>query len=126
MMLEYLIDYGIQKQPMEFEELDINDRMELQHQINSTRKSYLKLLNLYNDIQGKFIDANSELSQRTKDLISNSDGQRGNKIFNTDQEYIKLEAKIDALKAGMGMVQSQIDYYKSDLRILNSVFYNKF
>lgn len=125
-MLDYLVNYGIQKTNIDFDDIDINDRLQLQEQINTVRSNYKKLLNLLDDIQGKYLECSNDLSARTKELIISNEGVKNNSMFMMDDAYMVLEAKQEALKTGMSMVNSQIEYCKSDLRILNSVFYNKF
>lgn len=126
-MFDYLVNYGIQRHTFDYSDIDVNDRMALQDQINKVRRDYSDLLLLLDDIQGKILDCNERLSKRSKEIISNSEGSRGiNSILNNDDEYLTLEAEQQALKTGASMVNAQIDFCKNDLRILNSVFYNKF
>jgi hypothetical protein len=132
-MLNYLIDYGInqsKKNKETFEELDINDREALQGQINNARKEYRDLLVLVDTINDKLLHAQKILNERTKSIIqestSNPSNLKRNDIFSTDDEYLELDAEISAYKAGIQMINNRIDFCKSDLRILNSVFYNKF
>lgn len=125
-MFDYLINYGIQKTTIDYFDLDVNDRLQLEGQINLVRKNYNKLLTLLDDIQGKYLDCTAKLSKRAKELIGEGTGTRNNNIFMSDDDYVSLEAEQQALKSGMNMINAQIDYCKNDLRILNSVFYNKF
>lgn len=125
-MLDYLINYGIETNKQKYSDLDINDRMALENQINGVRKNYFDLLNLMDQVQAKILDVNRKISQRVKEITSESNGNRINSILSADDIYIALEAERDALKSGMNMISSQLDFYKSDLRMLNSVFYNKF
>lgn len=125
-MFEYLLNYGINKHTVDYEDLDINDRLALQDQINNVRKNYHNMLSLLDYVQGKYLECTEKLSKRTKDIISEQQGTRNNSVFNSDDEYLALEAEQTALKNGMTMINAQIDFYKNDLRILNSVFYNKF
>lgn len=125
-MLDYLINYGVQRHNFDYQDIDINDRLALQDQINEVRKNYSKLLSLLDDVQGKYLDCAARLAKKSKEIISEYEGARTNAAFNTNDEYLMLEAEQQALKNGMNMINAQIDYCKSDLRILNSVFYNKF
>lgn len=125
-MLDYLINYGVERHVVDYQDIDINDRLMLQEQINTVRKSYSKLLALLDDIQGKYLDVTSRLASKSKEIITEYQGSRTNIAFNTNDDYIELEAEQQALKSGMNMINAQIDYCKNDLRILNSVFYNKF
>ena len=127
-MLDYLVNYGVKKHTISYEDVDINDRLALQDQINDVRRNYSKLLKLLDDVQGKYIDCKNRLSRKSKEIISDCklQGIRANEVFATDDEYLELEAEAEALKSGLQMINNQIDFCKSDLRILNSVFYNKF
>lgn len=125
-MFEYLTNYGIKKYDTNYTELDINDRLELQSQINDARKNYYKLLSLLDEVQQKYLLTSTKLSKRSKEIIQNNISIRSNNAFNSDDEYVALEVECQALKAGMNMINAQIDFCKNDLRILNSVFYNKF
>lgn len=125
-MFDYLINYGVQKHSFDYSDIDVNDRMALQDQINDVRRNYSQLLILLDDIQGKIINCNNEISQIIKQVSVENGGSRLNSILNQNEEYVKLDAELQALKTGASMVNAQIDFYKNDLRILNSVFYNKF
>lgn len=125
-MLEYLINYGIKKQTVEHIDIDINDRLSLQDQINQVRRNYSSLLTLLDDVQGKSLDCTARLSKKSKEIISESSTSRNNSIFNTNDGYLEIDAEMQALKSGMNMINAQIEFCKNDLRILNSVFYNKF
>ena len=127
-MLNYLIKYGISCQNNDdFNDLDINDRLVLQEQINRVRKNQMKLIKLTDDIQDKIINVQNEIRQLTSEIVKNNpDTRNRNDLFNTNDDYLELEAQLDAFKSGLSIVNQQIDMCKSDLRILNSVFYNKF
>lgn len=125
-MLNYLVNYGVKKHTLDYQDIDINDRLALQDQINEVRRNYSNLLALLDDVQGKYLDCTARLSIKSKEIIAEAQGARTNAVFATNDEYLELEAEQLALKSGMNMVNAQIDYCKNDLRILNSVFYNKF
>lgn len=125
-MLDYLVNYGVQRHNFDYQDIDINDRLMLQEQINTVRSNYSKLLTLFDSIQSKYLDCTAKLAKKSKEIIGESQGVRNNTAFSTNDEYLELEAEQLALKSGMNMVNAQIDYCKNDLRILNSVFYNKF
>lgn len=126
-MFDYLVNYGIQKHSFNYEDLDVNDRMALQDQINRVRSDYSQLLQLLDDIQGKILDCNERLSRRSKEIIASAgETRRINSLLNQDDDYLATEAEQQALKTGASMVNAQIEFCKNDLRILNSVFYNKF
>ena len=125
-MLNYLLDYGVKSHTINYEELDINDRLMLQDQINKVRKNYYELLNLLDVVQDKYLECTKNMSKRAKELIASDGGSRTNSLLSSDEKYVTLEAESSALKTAMTMINGQIDFAKSDLRILNSVFYNKF
>lgn len=125
-MLDYLVNYGVKKFEVDYDDIDINDRLMLQDQINAVRKNYSSLLALMDDVQGKYLDCCARLAQKSKEILGDVSGNRTNIALKTDEDYIALEAEQEALKTGIYMIKDQIDYCKNDLRILNSVFYNKF
>ena len=125
-MLEYLINYGVKKHTVDHSDIDINDRLALQDQINQVRRNYSDLLSLFDDVQSKSLDCTARLSRKSKEIISEGQGTRNNAAFITNDEYLEIDAEMQALKSGMTMINAQIDFCKNDLRILNSVFYNKF
>lgn len=125
-MLDYLINYGVETKSLEYEDIDVNDRLLLQDQINTARKNYARCLKLLDEIQGKYVGCSKELTKRVKQISMNATTSRLNTALQNDDKYIELESEQTAYKIGIDMVKNQIDYYKNDLRILNSVFYNKF
>lgn len=128
-MLDYLINYGVKRHNVEYMDVDVNDRLALQDQINRVRKEYNQLLFLLDDIEGKLLDCNRRLRERTKEIIDNcvNKGEKATTAtYSSDDIYTAIETERDALKTGASMVSNHIDYCKNDLRILNSVFYNKF
>lgn len=126
-MLEYLVNYGVSKKNLEYFDLDVTDKLQLQEQINNARKNYHELLILLDKVQHKYLECSAKLAKKAKELIENNDSSvRTNILFSTNEEYLAIEAEQQALKAGINMINNQIDYYKNDLRILNSIFYNKF
>ena len=125
-MLDYLINYGVETKSLEYEDIDVNDRLLLQDQINTARKNYARCLKLLDEIQGKYVECSKELTKRVKQISMDPATSRLNTALQNDDKYIELEAEQTAYKIGIDMVKNQIDYYKNDLRILNSVFYNKF
>lgn len=125
-MLDYLINYGVETKSLEYEDIDVNDRLLLQDQINTARKNYARCLKLLDEIQGKYVECSKELTKRVKQISMDPATSRLNTALQNDDKYIELESEQTAYKIGIDMVKNQIDYYKNDLRILNSVFYNKF
>lgn len=125
-MLEYLKKYGVKTPKMEFDEIDINDRMRLQDQINLTRRNYNSLLKLFDQVQEEFLAVGVQMSKRYKTINQESVERVTNSTLNMDDEYTELEFKQQALKSGLAEIQMSIEFCKSDLRLLNSVFYNKF
>ena len=125
-MLDYLINYGIKNHTISYEELDVIDKMQLQDQINKVRREYYDLLKLLDEVQSKNLEITKKLSNRSKELISENITSRTNVILNSDDEYIELESEQLALKSGISMINNQLEFCKTDLKILQSVFYNKF
>ena len=127
-MLNWLVSYGVEQHKINYDELDVNDRTLLQEQINKSRKSWHQLLELLYDIQGKYMEVTREISEIAKRATERAatENTRVNTLLSSDNEYVALEAQQKALAAGMSMINQQIDFCKNDLRILNSVFYNKF
>ena len=126
MALDYLLNYGVKQHTMEYTDLDVNDRLELQGQINKSRKEYFELLELLDEVQFKLLNCNKNLTERTKELLAESGNSRINSILSSDDIYTALDTEAQALKTAISMINDQIDFCKNDLRILNSVFYNKF
>lgn len=125
-MFEYLKKYGVKSTQIEFDEIDINDRLRLQDQINLVRRNYHSLLKLHDSVQADYLKTSEEMSKRYKTINQESLERVTNTTLNMDDEYTELEYKQQALKSGLSEIQMMIEFCKSDLRILNSVFYNKF
>lgn len=127
-MLDYLVNYGVKRHNFDVNEIDVVDKMALQEQLNDTRRRYAEAVNLLDDINSKSLECSLNLTRLSKEIIeeSISEGKKSNVLFSTNEEYILLEAQQEAFKAGLKIVNEQIDFYKSDLRILNSVLYSKF
>ena len=127
-MYEWLTNYGVKQHAVKYEEVDVNDRTMLQDQINEARRDWHQLLVLLDDIQGKYIEVSREIANLVKRLTEESmkENTRLNSLLATNDEYIALEAQQKALAAGISMVREQMDFSKNDLKILNSVFYQKF
>lgn len=128
-MLSYLVNYGVNRLDIDYTDLDVNDRLALESQINEQRKNYDSLMKLLDEVQEKYLYASRRLSKRTKELIEDvipSSDMKANDVFRTDDEYLNIEYEIEALKVGMQTINNQIEYARNNLRILNSVFYNKF
>ena len=127
-MLNYLLAYGVSQKAPRFEEIDINDKLALEKQINTTRKKYFDLIGLMDEIDQKLLETKKQINYKSKDIIqeAKTKGIRPNELYSTDEEYLKLDYKQEALRAGKEMISKQITFIQSDLRILNSTFYNKF
>ena len=127
-MYEWLSNYGVARHQFKVEDLDINDKVTLQEQINGARKSWSELIQLLDDIQGKYVEVSSKISKLVKKITEKAavDGTRVNALLAVDEEYIALEAEQKALSAGLSMVNAQIEFHRNDLRVLNSAFYQKF
>lgn len=125
-MFDYLKNYAVKSPKLEFSEIDINDRLRLQDQINLARKNYYDLLSLFDNVQQLYLECGKELSTRYKQIVNESETKITNATLSADDAYSELEYKQQALKVGLSEISMQIDYYKNDLRILNSIFYNKY
>lgn len=130
-MLQWLVRYGVDRQrsfEIEFQELDIHDKLALERQINDMRRNCHQLLSLMDEIQGKLVDVKRRIALHVKDVTVqvNLHGGKINQELNQDDKYVELEAERDALSAGLSLVQNELDQCRSDLRILNSAMYQKF
>lgn len=128
-MLQYLLNYDVilnGDDGFDYQDLDISDRTILQEQINNCRKSYHKLIKLYDSLQSEYFEAKSDLSEKTRKLYSetmNRDERAKKKM--EDQDISELEEKIDALKEAQSTVKSQMNFIQSDIKILTSSMYMK-
>lgn len=125
-MLKYLINFDVDVDA-EFElefELDITDKSLLQEQINQVRKTYLRLIKLFDNLQGEYIETKSLLSQKNRELLLEFE-VRSDRVEAEakDPEHGYLVEKLDALRESMKAVTSQIDFIKNDMRVLNSSMY---
>lgn len=129
MAMNYLTQYGITKQTgLDFEEIDITDKFQLEAQINTARRNYNKLLKTYDMIDENMIENQRKMKLKGKEVIERAgrEGKRPNDLFSIDDDYIELEIEREALKTGKDMISAQMSFVNNDLRILNSALYNKF
>ena len=130
-MLKYLINYDIETEIknediMTEYEIDINDRMILQEQVNNIRKSYFRLIKLYDELQANMINFESEKDKKIAYYLTKF-SNRNERIENqsSDIELIDINTKILATKEAMKTVGNQIDFIRNDLRFLSNSMYNK-
>ena len=130
-MLKYLINYDIETEIknediMTEYEIDINDRMILQDQVNNIRKSYFRLIKLYDELQANMINFESEKDKKIAYYLTKF-SNRNERIENqsSDIELIDINTKILATKEAMKTVSNQIDFIRNDLRFLSNSMYNK-
>ena len=130
-MLKYLINYDIETEIknediMTEYEIDINDRMILQEQINNIRKTYFRLIKLFDELQANLVSFESEKDKKTAYYLTKF-SNRNERIENqsNDIELLDINTKITATKEAMKTVSNQIDFVKSDLRFLSNSMYNK-
>ena len=130
-MLKYLINYDIETEIknediMTEYEIDINDRMILQEQVNNIRKTYFRLIKLFDELQANLVNFESEKDKKTSYYLTKF-SNRNERIENQsgDIELLDLDTKIMATKEAMKTVSNQIDFVKSDLRFLSNSMYNK-
>lgn len=127
--MHWLMQYGVKRQAsVDYDDLDIHDKLMLEGQINKARKNCGQLLQLMDEIQEELVSVSRKMSLLVKRLTEDAEreNKRVNILLSTDAEYIELEAKRDALRAGLSMVKENLDQCRSDLRILNSAMYQKF
>lgn len=127
-MFEWLTNYGVQQHSFEHRDLNIDDRLQLQDQINEVRRNYHDTLVLMDSVQGMQNEVAREVASAVKRITAASveSGTRVNVLLSEDEEYLELDARQKALDAALRMINAQLEYWKNDLRILNSVFYNRF
>ena len=68
-MLKYLINYDIETEIKNEDiiteyEIDINDRMILQEQVNNIRKTYFRLIKLFDELQANLVSFESEKDKK--------------------------------------------------------------
>lgn len=126
MLLKYLLSFDESELPSIPEELDISDRSILEKQINKTRQATLKLIRIQDDFRGDRLDISEKMSaiKREINLQNSKRNDRLDAIENND-EYQILSAKKEALDIALGTIGMQIDFLKSDLRILTNAMYNR-
>lgn len=126
MLLKYLLSFDESKLPSIPEELDISDRSILEKQINKTRQATLKLIRIQDDFRGDRLNISEKMSaiKREINLQNSKRNDRLDAIENND-EYQILSAKKEALDIALGTIGMQIDFLKSDLRILTNAMYNR-
>lgn len=129
-MLQYLLNYDVDADnitDIDLEcDLDINDKTILQDQINNVRKSYYKLIKLYDSIQGEYLQAKTELATKLRKYQIDIENkvERANAIA-ADLEVLNLQEKIDALKESLKTVDNELTFIKADIRILTNSMYTK-
>lgn len=130
-MLKYLLNFGVETSidPNDINlnyEIDINDISILQDQINTARKAHYELIQLNDSLQENYLNKKSELSKLNRsfqqDYLNRTERLDA---MAKDISYTDLNDTIEAIKEAMKIVGSQIDYIKSDLRILSSTMYRK-
>lgn len=127
-MIEWLTNYGVKRASWDPQDLDVYDKLHLQDQINAVRRQWVELLQCLDSTQERLLQINLEMSQLVRDMNEKAtvDGVRVNSLLSVSDDYIKLEAQQKALQVAIGMINSQLDLCKSDIRILNSAMYGKF
>lgn len=125
-MLEYIVNFN-QNNAVEFiDELDISDKSILQEQINKCRKNHFELIKMYDSLQHKLIKNSEQIMKKKRESMTEFDSRTERSNFlSTDPEYLSLLIESDSLKFAMSTVTSQIDYVKSDIRILTNSMYSK-
>lgn len=126
MLLKYLLSFDQSELPSIPEELDISDRSILQEQINKTRQATLKLIRIQDDFRGDRLDISKKMSAIKRE-INLQNPKRNDRLdaIESNDEYQILSAKKEALDIALGTIGMQIDFLKSDLRILTNAMYNR-
>lgn len=129
-VLNYLLEFDVESDVPDLdilEELDITDKTMLENQINESRRSYKKLIILYDNLQNDKIKAQSRLSSRKQSFYAKFSNrtERINEIA-MDESILELQSTIDALVDAMQTVRNYMDFVKNDLRFLSNSMYNKF
>ena len=126
MLLKYLLSFDESELPSIPEELDISDRSILQEQINEIRQASLKLIRIQDDFRGDRLDISKKMSTIKRE-INLQNPKRNDRLdaIESNDEYQILSAKKEALDIALGTIGMQIDFLKSDLRILTNAMYNR-
>lgn len=126
MLLKYLLSFDESELPSIPEELDISDRSILQEQINEIRQATLKLIRIQDDFRGDRLDISEKMSAIKRE-INLQNPKRNDRLdaIESNDEYQILSAKKEALDIALGTIGMQIDFLKSDLRILTNAMYNR-
>jgi len=129
-VLNYLLEFDIESDVPDLdilEELDITDKTMLENQINESRKSYKKLIILYDNLQNDKIKAQSKLASIRQSFYTKFPNrtERINEMA-VDESILELQSTIDALVDAMQTVKNYMDFVKNDLRFLSNSMYNKF
>lgn len=126
MLLKYLLSFDESELPSIPEELDISDRSILQEQINEIRQASLKLIRIQDDFRGDRLDISKKMSAIKREInLQNSKRNDRLDAIESNDEYQILSAKKEALDIALGTIGMQIDFLKSDLRILTNAMYNR-
>lgn len=126
MLLKYLLSFDESELPSIPEELDISDRSILQEQINEIRQASLKLIRIQDDFRGDRLDISKKMSAIKREInLQNSKRNDRLDAIESNDEYQILSAKKEALDIALDTIGMQIDFLKSDLRILTNAMYNR-
>jgi predicted nuclease with TOPRIM domain len=129
-MLQYLLNYDVDPDniveiDLEYD-LDINDKTILQEQINNVRRSYYDLIKLYDNIQGEYMQAKTELANKLRNYQINFENKNDRiAAISKDLEILNLEEKVEALKESLKTVDNQLTFIKADIKILTNSMYNR-
>lgn len=126
MLLKYLLSFDESELPSIPEELDISDRSILEKQINKTRQATLKLIRIQDNFRGDRLDISEKMSAIKREInLQNPKRNYRLDAIESNDEYQILSAKKEALDIALGTIGMQIDFLKSDLRILTNAMYNR-
>lgn len=133
MMLKYLVNFGVDANLIDEasssinDDIDITDITQLEGQINKARKTHNNLLKTYDSLQEEYLNKKAALSAKIRNInMENVTRTERQDAMATDIEYMDIVDSIEAIKEAMRMVGNQIDFIKSDIRILSNSMYRKY
>lgn len=131
-MLKYLINFGVDvdsdlTSTSLNDSIDITDISMLESQLNEARKTHYTLLKTLDKLQEEYLNNKALLSKKIREINMEFSGRTERAdAMSTDIEYSNISDSIEALKEAMKMVGNQIDFVKSDIRILTNSMYRKY
>lgn len=113
---------------LEYQDIDITDKTILESQFNYTRNSYYNCIKKLNSINNEISKKKKLIYEIKKKLYQNP--EINNKsipaILAADDDYLEITYEIEAYEKAEKIVQEELTFLKSDLRILSNSMYTKF